>query len=109
MGDRKTRFKELLATPFIVGFITLSVSVAYSASLRCVQCMVTLLFVGPYKSPFSTVASDSSNHRFYNVFGVSSIFCTFWACLMRSKLCLQWGSKELDFSRVAGNVPNCRF
>ena len=59
MGDRKTR----------------SVSVAYSATLRCVQCTVTLLFVSPCKSRFSTVVSHSSTLGFtmYSVFSVLRI------------------------------------
>ena len=82
-------------TPFIVSFITLSMSTAYSASLRCVQCIVTLHFVGPWKSRYSMVVRKSSNLKFYNAFGVCSIFCTFWASSMRSKICPHRSSEKL--------------
>ena len=72
-------------------------STAYSASLRCVQCIVTLHFVGPWKSRYSMVVRNSSNLRFYNAFGVCSIFCTFWASSMRSKICPLWSSEKLTF------------
>ena len=75
----------------------LLMSIAYSASLRCVQCIVTLHFAGPWKSRYSTVARNNSNLRFYNTFGVCRIFCTVWASSMRSNICPQWSSEKLTF------------
>ena len=65
------RFSELLGTPFIIGFITLSgsalsVSVANSVTLRCVQGMVTVTLSGSLqKSIFKIFSRQHKSYYLY--------------------------------------------
>ena len=72
-------------------YYTLSLSVAYSASFRCIESAGSLLFVSHWKSRLSKVAPTAKNIGFL-MLSVSVGYRhtyrgTFWACLMLREIC----------------------